>query len=284
MEADERHAMLARPDATLAVHTYGPPPGPGTPAVLLIHGYPDDHSVFDSVAAHLSADSHVISYDTRNAGASRTPLARPGAYRLPVLVDDLFAVIDASGAEGVHLVGHDWGSIQGWAAAQDARAEGRILSFTSISGPDLGHLHRWFGRRLRRPALWPEAAGQAVRSLYVAGFQLPVLPELAWRTLLTRPYERFAGRRIGDNGARGLALYRANWFRPQTLSARCRIPVQVIVPRRDPFLSPHLVEGLEDWVPRLRIVAVDAGHWWPAEAGEAAARMVRSWSADVPGA
>ncbi|NKX50186.1 alpha/beta hydrolase, partial [Arthrobacter deserti] len=52
-----------------------------------------------------------------------------------------------------------------------------------------------------------------MRSSYVAGFQLPVLPGLAWRTFATRGYERLTGRRIGDNAVRGLALYRANWFR-----------------------------------------------------------------------
>ncbi|MCW2132336.1 hypothetical protein B0G38_001499 [Arthrobacter sp. VKM Ac-2550] len=119
-----------------------------------------------------------------------------------------------------------------------------------------------------------------MRSWYVAVFQLPVLPELAWRTFLARRYEHLTGRSISDNGARGLALYRANWYRHQTLPAHCLVPVQVIVPRRDPFLSPNLVDGLEDWVTQLKISEVDAGHWWPAEDGEALARMLRNWIAD----
>jgi pimeloyl-ACP methyl ester carboxylesterase len=281
--AEERRRMVGRPGATLSVYDWDPPSRAGAPTVLLIHGYPDDHSVFAALAAKLSADCHVIAYDTRNAGASRADLHHRSSFRLPVLVDDLFAVIAASGAGAVHLVGHDWGSIQGWAAVQDARAEGRILSFTSISGPDLGHLHRWFRHRMRRPALWPQALNQACRSSYVAGFQLPVLPELAWRKLLTRRYERLSARSIGDNGIRGLSLYRANWHRRPALSAVCRTPVQVVVPLRDPFLSPHVVDGLERWVPVLKIVEVDSGHWWPEQDADSAVRLVMSWIAEVMG-
>ncbi|MFD1211079.1 alpha/beta fold hydrolase [Arthrobacter sp. GCM10027362] len=283
MDAGERRAMLTRQDAALSVYSYGPPPGPGVPAIVFVHGYPDDHAVFAPVIAELSVDHHVIAYDTRNAGASRAARERLDSYRLPALVDDLFAVIDASSAGPVHLVGHDWGSIQGWAAIQNARAEGRILSFTSISGPDLGHLRRWMRHRLHHLALWPQALAQVLRSSYVAVFQLPMLPELAWRMFLTRRYERLSGRRIGDNAIRGLALYRANWLRAQQLPGRCTVPVQVIVPQRDPFLSPLLVDGLQDWVPQLKIVDVNAGHWWPAEEAQSFALLLRKWIAQTPG-
>jgi hypothetical protein len=42
------------------------------------------------------------------------------------------------------------------------------------------------------------------------------------------------------------------------------IPVHVVVPLRDPFLSPALVEGLESWVDDVIVTRVDSGHWWPA--------------------
>ncbi|WP_237740745.1 alpha/beta fold hydrolase [Crystallibacter crystallopoietes] len=247
------------------------------PTILFVHGYPDDHSVFSSAITDLGADHRVLAYDTRNAGASRVPVARRISYRLPVLVDDLFAVLEACGAPAVHVVGHDWGSIQGWAAVQDARSHARILSFTSISGPDLRHFRHWFRHRLSRPVLWRQLLGQALRSSYVAFFQLPVLPELAWRAVLSRWYKRLSGRSIGDDGARGVALYRANLFWPQQPTARLTIPVQVIVPRQDPFLSPHLVDGLQSWVTKLRITEVDAGHWWPAEQGSELAALMRDW-------
>ncbi|NMR32331.1 alpha/beta fold hydrolase [Crystallibacter degradans] len=276
---EEERRTVIRPGATLAVYSYGPAPAPGIPTILFVHGYPDDHTLFEYAVPALSTDCRVITYDTRNAGASRTTSKKLDYYRLPALVDDLFAVINAAGAGPVHLVGHDWGSIQGWAAIQDPRAKERILSFTSISGPDLGHLRRWFKQRLRRPLLWPQALGQMLRSSYVAFFQLPVLPELLWRKFLTARFEKFAGRGIGDNGVRGLALYRANSFRRQQLSGRCSVRVQVVVPRRDPFLSPRLVDGVQEWVPQLEVVEVDAGHWWPPEHIRSFVQHLRNWIA-----
>src|SRR5205085_969867 len=55
-----------------------------------------------------------------------------------LLVRDMAAVIDAvSPDEKVHLVGHDWGSIQAWEAVTTMPE--RFASFTSISGPGLDH-------------------------------------------------------------------------------------------------------------------------------------------------
>ena len=44
-----------------------------TPTVVAIHGYPDDHRVWDGVAADLAADHRVVTYDVRGAGASDAP-------------------------------------------------------------------------------------------------------------------------------------------------------------------------------------------------------------------
>jgi pimeloyl-ACP methyl ester carboxylesterase len=261
----ERRRTVVAQGAELAVFEYGLDAAPGVPAVLLIHGYPDDHRVFLPVIRELARTHHVIAYDTRNAGASAV-MEAPGDFRLKTLVEDVFAVLAGVGASEVQLVGHDWGSIQGWAAVQDARAEGRIARYTSISGPDLRHFARWMRERIRKPRAWPQLGGQLLRSWYVGAFLLPRLPEAAWRLFLTRRYEQLAKRDVGDDPVRGLALYRANFSASESWPARerVRIPVQVVVPLKDPFLSPHLVEGLELWVEDLTVIRVNSGHWWPA--------------------
>ncbi|MCC9205992.1 alpha/beta fold hydrolase [Arthrobacter sp. zg-Y769] len=286
---EARRSTVRSRGAELAVQEYGAPV-PGMPGILLVHGYPDDHHVFDGVVERLAPDRHVITYDTRNAGASRVTANAEGQkalapYRLELLVDDLFAVLDATGPSSVHLVGHDWGSIQGWAAIQDPRAQGRILSYTSISGPDLGHFRRWFRTRLHSPRLWPQALLQALRSWYVAAFHVPVLPDAAWKHLLTSRYEKYAGRKIGDSGVRGLQLYRANMFRSGNAvpDAGYAGPVQVIVPLKDPFLSPKLVSGLQERFPRVEITKVDAGHWWPERSSADFAALLDRWMAEHPG-
>ena len=269
--------------AGLAVFEYGREPGPGVPSLLLIHGYPDDHQVFLPVIAELAGTHHMIAYDTRNAGESRVAADGGTAdYSLAALVDDAFAVLSAVGVGNVHLVGHDWGSIQGWAVVRDPRATGAIGRYTSISGPDMGHFSRWINARIRRPREWGKLGGQLLRSWYLLAFQLPVLPEAAWRLVLTRRFEQAAHRPLGDNPVRGLALYRSNLFgrgartgRPHGASRRVHIPVQVVVPLRDAYLSPHLAEDLDGWVDDLTVVRVDGGHWWPASRPVEFARLLR---------
>lgn len=273
----ERRRTVASHGAELAVYEYGLEPGPEVPTLVLVHGYPDDHRVFLPAIREVGSTYHVVAYDTRNAGASTVP-GRPGDFALATLSDDLFTVIDAVGAAGVHLVGHDWGSIQGWAAVQDPRAATRISRYTSISGPDLRHFSRWVRSRFRNPRSWRQLAGQLLRSWYIAGFLVPVLPEAAWRLFLTRRYERAVKRSVGNDPVRGLALYRSNIpsARHWPAAARVTIPVQVVVPTRDPFLSPDLVEGLEHWVADLTVIRVDSGHWWPATRPAEFAALLRN--------
>lgn len=272
----ERRRWVSAPGAQLAVFEYGPEPGPGVPEVLAVHGYPDDHTVFAGLISELAEDHHIIAYDTRSAGQSAAASSRLDAFRLPVLVEDLYAVLAATAAGPVQLVGHDWGSIQGWAAVRDRRAGAAISRYISISGPDLHHFRRWFTERLRSPRHWFDVLQQSLRSAYVAFFQLPVLPELLFYAAGARLYERTQGRPAGRNLQRGLALYRANFAAPGDTAPRepTAVPVEVVVPLRDPFLSPALNQGVEEFAPRVRFTAVDAGHWWPAShAGDLAGRI-----------
>ena len=62
---------------------------------------------------------------------------------------------------------------------------------------------------------------------------------------------------------RGINLYRANMMqrlgRPEFRYAS--VPVQIIMPTRDRFVSPALAEGLERWAPDLKRQTIDCGHW-----------------------
>lgn len=81
--------------------------------MVLIHGYPDTKEMWDPVVARLAERVHVIAYDVRGAGRSDAPQS-PAAYDFERLGDDFEAVADATAAgERVHLVGHDWGGLQG---------------------------------------------------------------------------------------------------------------------------------------------------------------------------
>ena len=245
------------------------------PHVVLVHGYPDQQELWDPMVALLRDDFHVVTYDVRGAGGSDTPASRDG-YRTELLVEDLIAVVEATipDAERFHLVGHDWGSVQGWdvvaSEGHDARLHGRIASYTSISGPSLDHVAAAYrhtsGRRLRM-------LNQAVHSWYVAAFHVPKLPELIWNR--QRP-------RLAHNGANGLNLYRANIRRRMRApgTTETDVPVLVIVPTKDSFVRPVLLEDLDQHCSNLRRVDVDAGHWVPRSHPEKVAALVREHVSD----
>lgn len=259
--------ITATDGVTLRVHESGPS---DAPTVVCVHGYPDDHALWDGVTAELAQRYHVVAYDVRGAGESGRPHGRR-AYRLDQLVRDLAAVIDTvSPDHPVHLLAHDWGSVQAWHAVTGQLLRGRISSFTSISGPCLNHADHWLRARARRPTprAFRELVTQLRSSWYIAFFRLPLLPELAWRAgLVQRVLARTdgAGSPTAVNGAKGLQLYRANIMaRVSSLPARTTdIPVQILAPQRDPFISLSLQTDIARWVPNLAVREVPAGHWLP---------------------
>lgn len=257
----------------LATYRWGKTDGP---VLLLVHGYPDNHDVWLPLINHLAADYQIIAYDVRGAGASDKP-RRLRDYRLPLLADDLEAVIKThSPDQPVHLIAHDWGSIQSWEGVTEPRLQKHLASYTSISGPCLDHVGYWMGgsnpgaptRTLR------QLVSQLLSSWYIAFFHLPFIPELAWRHGMAKLWPRFLRQVEGirpvrisstqsQDGQHGVKLYRANFIR-SLLTPRQRetqVPVQLVVLSRDRFVNAHLLDGLERWAPNLSRREVAAGHW-----------------------
>jgi pimeloyl-ACP methyl ester carboxylesterase len=270
------------------------------PTLVFLHGYPDCKRVWEPVMSRLADRYHVVAYDVRGAGQSTAPAPRAENYLLERLEDDVLAVLDALAPYGpVHLVGHDWGSVQGWEFATSPRLCGGLASFTSISGPCLDHFGLWMRARLRRPTLrhLVQAADQGMRSWYVYAFQMPRVPELLWRGPLGRhwPALRRAMERmpaaddrpsatLPEDAANGTWLYRAN-VRPRMRHPRrdrvATVPVQLIVPLRDPYLSPHLYDDLDQWAPVLRRRTVRAGHWLPLTRPDELAELIGGFVDEV---
>lgn len=292
----DRVRRVAAAGVELAVAEWG---DAGRPTVLLLHGYPDTKEVWAGVAERLRDRFHVVAYDVRGHGQSTAPRPARGGYRLRRLADDFAAVLEAvSPGRPVHLVGHDWGSVQGWEFVSLERFDGRLASFTSISGPGLDHLGLWFRERGRRPSppRLARLAEQSLRSWYVYALHAPVVPELAWRGPLGAAWPRLLARReklpAGDyptatlprDAAHGARLYRDNvrerMLRPRT-DARARVPVQLVTPTRDPFLSPHVYDDLDRWAPRLLRRTLAAGHWLPRARPELLARWIDGFVRDV---
>ncbi|MFD7748297.1 SDR family oxidoreductase [Streptomyces sp. NPDC059698] len=251
------------------------------PTVVLVHGYPDSKEVWSEVALQLAERWHVVLYDVRGHGRSTAPKPLRGGFTLEKLTDDFLAVIDTvSPDRPVHVVGHDWGSVQSWDFVTVGRTEGRIASFTSMSGPSLDHFGHWIKKRMARPTprRVGQLLGQGAKSWYVYMLHTPVLPELAWRGPLGRRWPWILERlekvspgdyptaSLPDDAAHGAWLYRDNvrarLSRPRA-DAYAHAPVQLITPTGDSFLSERLYDELEDWVPALVRRSLPAKHWVP---------------------
>jgi pimeloyl-ACP methyl ester carboxylesterase len=183
----------------------------------------------------------------------------------------------------VHLVGHDWGSIQLWPAIVDERLAGRVASFTSISGPSLDYSGAW----LRQVSRHPRASlRQLAHSYYIMMFQLPLLPEsLARRGIVARAVERAGGAprapHRNSDARHGVQLYRANMLqrvtRPRNVPVD--VPVQLVVADQDPFATPELVVGATTpRVPDLTVVPISGGHWLVRQQPAVFADLIRNFA------
>lgn len=296
-----RTIVTASDGVSLAVHAYTKI-DKRRPTILAIHGYPDNHHVWDSVAESLGrrypvesndAGYNFVAFDVRGAGESSTPTGRSG-YRLPQLVADIDVVIDSIAVGPVHIVAHDWGSIQGWAAVTDETVMGKIASFTSISGPHLNYAGR-FVRSARTPRAVADVVRQIVASSYIWFFLCPGVPEMAIQSRVTvKVFD--AVERIGGSGARGrrgaayrsvddylngLNLYRANMpgpvLSPPKQLPLTGVPVQVLVARQDHFVTPALQRFTGSIPDGNRIVGIEGGHWVVTSHPDVVARLTTEW-------
>ncbi|MEU2064642.1 SDR family oxidoreductase [Streptomyces sp. NPDC013455] len=274
---------------------------PEQPTVVLVHGYPDSKEVWSEVAVRLADRFHVVLYDVRGHGRSSAPEPLRGGFTLAKLTDDFLAVVDAvSPDRPVHLVGHDWGSVQSWEFVTVGRTKGRIASFTSISGPSLDHFGHWIDARVKRPTprRVGQLLGQGAKSWYVYLLHTPVLPELAWRGPLGRHWTKILERveRVPGSGyptaslrtdaVHGAWLYRDNVrarLRRPRPDAYAHVPVQLITPQGDAFLSERLYDDLDRWVPRLTRRTLPARHWVPRTRPDQVAAWIEEFVTSVSG-
>jgi pimeloyl-ACP methyl ester carboxylesterase len=244
---------------------------PAHPVVVLVHGYPDNSHVWHGVAQALAGRFRVVAYDVRGAGASDVP-ADMADYRLERLADDFIAVVDAvSPDRPVHLVGHDWGSIQGWEFVTDPRLYG--ASPRSPPVPDLASITPP-ARCASRPGT---GAPHCARRWHRGTSCSSIFP--ACQSGTGNSGWDVAGR-SGCAGRKG-SIPPPTRRRPPMASMACactaptqnrlrhphnrhaHAPVQVIVPTRDRYVRPAVTEGVGRWAAQAWRRPVDAHHWFP---------------------
>jgi pimeloyl-ACP methyl ester carboxylesterase len=139
---------------------------PGTPLVLLLHGFAESMHCWDAqVEALAAAGYRAVAPSQRGYSASARPdPGEPANYQIERLMDDAMAIVAASGYgdRRFHLAGHDWGGSIAWALAD--RFADRLASLTVLSRPHPNSFNR---------ALLMTDADQAHRSRHHTAFLEP---------------------------------------------------------------------------------------------------------------
>ncbi len=250
------------------------------PLVLLLHGFPEFwYSWRREIAALAAAGFRAAAPDLRGYNLSDRPRGI-ASYAVEKLAADVAALVRALGEESAFVAAHDWGGAVAWYLP--LLHPGLVRKLAILNAP-----HPAAFRRVLR-----SSPTQRKKSRYILFFQLPWLPERAIRKdgfasldkMLRRDPVR-PGAFADDDIARykealarpGALTAALNWYRaalrhPPRLPKDRRtigVPTLVIWGERDRYLGSGLAEGLERWVPGVRVERIrEASHWVQADAPE----------------
>ena len=256
------------------------------PLVLLLHGFPEFwYSWRFQISALANAGFYVVALDLRGYNKSDKPIGKK-QYRLDLLADDVAGFIQGIRKHQAIVVGHDWGGGIAWKVASAYPELVAQLIILNSPHPAV------FKRELRSLA-------QLRKSWYMFFFQLPYIPEIAFRAFNYAVMERVLRRdpvrqnaftphdlvlykaAISESGALTAAInyYRANvryvWSNPSWFTESITRPTLVIWGEQDRYLNIGLLEGLSRWVPDLRIERIPQGsHWIQNDAHECVNELI----------
>jgi len=266
--------------------------GTGDRLALCLHGFPESRFSWRWQLPLLAGLGYrAWAPDLRGYGETEPKPAAVEAYRIEHLLDDVAALIDASGAREVLLIGHDWGAALAWTfAANQVRALQRLV-IMNVPHPVL------LSRGLRA------SARQRRRSWYMRFFQLPLAPEwlLTWRGAagVRRAFHGMAvdkgrfppevlDRYAADARRPGAIRGMINWYRaaarmPGKLRGpwpKIEIPTLVVWGEADAALGVELLDGTEEFVTDLTVRRLPGvSHWVQQEAPEAVNAILTEWLA-----
>ena len=262
--------------------------GDGKKLALCLHGFPELHySWRHQIPLLVDLGYRVWAPNLRGYGGSSKPEGID-SYRLNTLVEDVAALIDASSAEEVTLIAHDWGAIIAWHFAINKVRPLTRLVIMNVPHPQCAR------RELKH---WH----QLKKSWYIFFFQLPRLPEwLLGRNGAERVKRAFSRMAVdksrfpdedlqvyADAASRPGALrsminyYRALLRTPdarQIGDGRVDIPTLMIWGEEDSAIDIRCTEGTKEWVPDLELHRLPGvSHWVQQEAPEKVNAILREW-------
>jgi pimeloyl-ACP methyl ester carboxylesterase len=273
--------------------------GPGdAPRLVFLHGFPEGAFVWDELMRHFGGRYRCVAPNLRGYERSSAP-AEVAAYRPKELMADIEALIVHLGGSIEALVAHDWGGALAWNFA--VRHAPRLKHLVIINAPHPATFLRELQHNLEQQAASaymnflrrPDAQALLVENDYARlwlsftnmGAADPQHPGGGWLTDDAKAKYRDVWR-SGLEGA--LNYYRASplhpptpddpavmslQFPPETVTVP--VPTLVIWAEADAALRVGLLDGLDAFVPRMRVVRVPgATHWIVHERPELVAREI----------
>ena len=230
------------------------------PDVLLVHGFPDCHTVWrHQIQDLVAAGYRVIAPDTRGCGDSAVS-SSVSDYRVANLVADLIGLLDALDIQKVRLVAHDWGAAISWQLALTHPE--RVDRYVALS---VGHPSAY-----ARAGLLQKLKGYYILLLQLRGLSEFLLTRWNWLgfRLVTRYPPEFDNWRasLARPGRLTAALnyYRANLSLPFSRNnPPATVPVMGIWSSEDIALAQDQMVNTRGYVQaQWQYRQIDgAGHW-----------------------
>ncbi|CAO1653471.1 Fluoroacetate dehalogenase [Parasphingorhabdus sp. NYA22] len=262
--------------------------GTGKKLALCLHGFPELHySWRHQIPLLVEMGYKVWAPNLRGYGGSTKPDG-VDSYRLNTLVQDVAALIDASGAEEVTLIAHDWGAIIAWHFAIKKIRPLTRLVIMNVPHPKCAQreMRHWY---------------QLKKSWYIFFFQLPWLPEKMLGRDRAQPVKEAFSNMAVDKSRfpdSELQIYADAASRPGALRSminyyrallrtkdvreigdgRVDVPTLMIWGEEDAAIDIRCTDGTEEWVPNLELHRLPGvSHWVQQEAPEKVNAILREW-------
>ncbi len=264
------------------------------PLILFLHGFPEFWYEWNRLIPYFSADHTVVAPDMRGYNLSSKPQALD-RYTMPVLVEDVKQLgLKLSGGKKFTLVGHDWGGAVAWSFAIAHPEMLDKLIIINAPHPAI------FSALLRTDSAQQKASQymlmfrspEAEAKLAAGNFAWLRKAVLTWNDITEQDRKAYldAWSRPGALTG-GLNYYRANHTGPPApgdipkaitsinpAALMVKVPTLVIWGEKDTALLTSNLDGLERFVPDLKIERIpDGSHWVVHEQPERVAKLIRSF-------
>lgn len=248
------------------------------PLVVMVHGFPDFWYSWRHQMLALSPHYQVVAFDLRGYNLSDQP-AEGELYRMPLLLGDLRAVIEAQGQQRAIVVGHDWGGLISWYFAMNMPQMVERLIILNLPHP------RGLTRELAHNPQ-QQKNSQYARNFQQEGAHLAVKPEALtfWVEDDAVVKERYleAMRRSSIEGM--LQYYKQNYPYPPyhedtSPLVKVQAPVLQFHGLQDPFLLPGALNSTWEWLEQdwTLVTVPGAAHFVQQDASELVSRTMLNW-------